>query len=116
MFLRCFCTGMMACFTVVQALGQFTSLNADGTVATLYINAYGNRDNIFVFNQTPQPKMGDLSLRFSESSELPESESEPDLFTFKWYRFDYDIQNFEEQPFYTDDDIETSQTGFTGRL
>jgi len=105
-FFRCFCVGMLACLPFIQAMGQLTARNYDGKERTLYINAYGNRDTIFVFNQTPQPKTGNLSLR--PASPESESESEPDLYTFKWYKFDYSAKNFEEQPFYTEDDAETT--------
>ena len=79
---------LTGCCTL-QALGQLTARNADGKAATLYTNVYGNHDSIFVFNQIPQPKTGNLSLQQSGLS------------TFKWYRFDYNVQDFEKQPFAT---------------
>lgn len=87
---------MMACFPSVQAVGQFTALNADGEVATQYANPYGTRDPIFVFNQMPQPKSGNLSLIILETSEEsePELDPEPDPYIFKWYRFDYSTREF----------------------
>ena len=110
-FFRWFCIGMMACLPFIQAMGQLTAHDTNGEAATLYTNTYGTRDPIFVFNQMPQPKTGNLSLQISEPSEPSESESEPDLYTFKWYKFDYNIQNFEEQPFFTEDEtVTTSQT------
>ena len=95
---RLFCTVMLMFFCIVQAWGQLTARNADGKEATLYTNTYGNRDTIFVFNQIPQAKTGNLSYRYSEPA------------TFKWYRFDYDARNFEKQPFVTIENAEaTSQ-------
>ena len=75
--------------SVVQTMGQLTARNADGKTATLYTNVYGNRDTIFVFNQTPQPKKGNLLLR------------QPVESTFNWYRFNYTNQKFENTPFAT---------------
>lgn len=77
-----FCSG-------VAALGQLTAHHADGKRATSYTNAYGNRDTIFIINQSPQPKKGNLSLRRSTES------------TFDWYRFNYATQKFEDVPFAT---------------
>ena len=72
--------GILACCSALQASGQLTARNTDGKEPTVYTNAYGNRDTIFVFNQ---PKTGNLSLRQSGQN------------TFKWYRFNYDTPNFE---------------------
>ena len=92
---------LMFCYTV-QTIGQLTARNTDGKEATLYTNAYGNRDTIFVFNQIPQPKTGNLSLQ------------QPGTNTFKWYRFDYDARDFEKLPFATIENAEvTSQNNLT---
>lgn len=72
-----------------QALGQLTARNADDKRATSYVNTYGNRDTIFVFNQMPQPRKGILSLQYSTES------------AFDWYRFNYADQKFEDEPFAT---------------
>jgi len=85
---------MLTVCSTIQVSGQLTARNTDGKVATMYANAYGNRDTIFVFNQTPQPKSGNLYLKLSELS------------TFKWYKFDYETKDFEEEPFFIDEDVE----------
>ena len=89
------CVSMLACCSVIHVSGQLTARNVDGKEPTLYTNAYGNRDTIFVFNH---PKTGNLSLQQAGQN------------TFKWYRFDYDATDFEPQPFYeVADAAETSQ-------
>ena len=94
--------GLLSSCIVFQATGQLTALNSDGKVAVFYLNGYGYRDTIFVFNQAPQPKTGDLSLLQDELS------------TFRWYRFDYDAQKFSEQPFYEIGNVtSTSRTNLT---
>jgi len=99
---RLFCMAILMFCCTAPAVGQLTARNADGKVATLYTNVYGNRDTIFVFNQTPQPKTGNLSFQHSEPT------------NFKWYRFDYDAQDFEKQPFATiEDATATSQNNLT---
>ena len=80
---RWFGVGLLAGCSILQATGQFTARNTDYKVATQYINAAGKHDTIFVFNQTPVKKMGNLSLRPSE------------LCTFKWYRFNDNNKKFE---------------------
>jgi len=116
MFFRYFYIGILSCLPFIQTIGQLTTRDYNGKVATLYTNAYGNRDTIFVFNQMPQQKTGNLSLRISvlpESfeSQDPDQDPEPTLYSFKWYKFDNTAKNFEENPFYIEDDAEsTSQT------
>ena len=79
-----FCIALLACCSVIQVTGQLTAHNTDGKEPTLYVNTYGFRDTIFVFNQ---PKTGNLSLQLSGQN------------TFQWYWFDYNTAAFEEQPF-----------------
>jgi len=86
---RLLCISVFLFCSMVHVLGQLTARNANGKTATLYTNTYGNRDTIFVFNQTPQPKKGNLSLR------------QPVESTFRWYRFNYAGQKFEDNPFAT---------------
>jgi gliding motility-associated-like protein len=85
-----------ACCSTQHAAAQLTARSADGKAATKYNNAYGVCDTIFVFNQTPQPKTGNLSLRQQGAS------------TFRWYRFDYNAERFERQPFTTDADVDAT--------
>jgi len=73
---------MLAYCSVLQVTGQFTARNADGKVATQYSYANGKCDTIFIFNQTPEKKNGNLSLQKSE------------LCTFKWYRFNDNDKKF----------------------
>jgi len=80
---RWFCAGMLACCSVLQVTGQFIARYANCDTVTSYINAKGTRDPIFIFNQTPAMKKGDLSLQQSE------------LCTFKWYRFNDNDKKFE---------------------
>ena len=94
---RLFCMAVLMVCCTVQALGQLTARNADGKAATLYTNAYGNRDTIFVFNQVPQPKTGNLSLQRSGTN------------TFRWYRFDYTARDFEKLPFATVENVAATQ-------
>jgi gliding motility-associated-like protein len=94
---RLFCIGILACCSLMPAMGQLTARNTDGKTITNYTNAYGNRDTIFVFNQTPQAKQGNLSLLQAGTN------------TFKWYRFDYSAQDFEKAAFATETGTATSQ-------
>jgi gliding motility-associated-like protein len=96
---RLFCIGMLACCSLTQAMGQLTAHNADGKTITVYANAYGNRDTIFVFNQLNQTPQGNLSLQQSGTN------------TFKWYQFDYSARDFAETPFATETGAATSQDG-----
>jgi len=64
----------------MQVTGQLTACDADHKTVTSYINAKGNPDTIFVYNQT---KTGELSLQ------------QPELCTFKWYRFNENNKIFE---------------------
>ena len=86
---RWFCAGMLACCSVMQVMGQLTSVfaspDADHKVATLYEYDNKKRDTIFVYNQT---KTGELSLQLADSFQL----TKPN--TFKWYRFDYSTREF----------------------
>jgi gliding motility-associated-like protein len=57
-------------WAVVPAAGQLTAPSADGRAPTNY--NYPKRDTIFIFNQFPNPKTGELSLTYRPLS------------TFKW--------------------------------
>ncbi|MDR1156165.1 MAG: gliding motility-associated C-terminal domain-containing protein [Bacteroidales bacterium] len=96
---RLFCIGVLFCCSLPQAMGQLTARNADGKTATTYTNASGNRDTIFVFNQTPQAKPGNLTLQ------------QPTTSTFNWYQYDETNKKFEDSPFYTESGTFTTQTG-----
>ena len=93
---RIFCFVVLYFCTAFQAIGQLTARNIseDCKVAVLYSYPNGQRDTIFVFNQDQGTKMGHLSLQQSEPS------------TFRWYKFDYDAKDFEEEPFHTDSEVE----------
>ena len=96
---KIFCIGVLTCCYTTQTMGQLTARFANGKVATeyTYINASNAHDTIFVFNE---PKTGDLSLQ------------QTGINTFKWYRFDYSVPGFEEQPFdVVTDASETSKAG-----
>ena len=88
------CVGVLLYCCMTQAVGQLTARNADGKATTLYTNGYGNRDTIFVFNQIPQAKTGNLSLQ------------QPGLNTYKWHRFNYNTKNFES--FFTTTNVATT--------
>ena len=77
---RWFFVGVLACCSVLQVTGQLTARSADRKTVTSYINAKGKPDTIFVYNQA---KTGELSLQ------------QPELCTFKWYRFNENDQTFE---------------------
>ncbi|MDR1667480.1 MAG: gliding motility-associated C-terminal domain-containing protein [Bacteroidales bacterium] len=66
----CVVAATIACWTAVPAAGQLTARYADGRVPTNY--NYPKRDTIFIFNQFPVAKTGDLSLYYRPLS------------TFKW--------------------------------
>ncbi len=87
---RIACICVLVCCSILQVMGQLTARGADGKTATLYTNTPGgNRDTIFVFNQMPQAKKGNLSLR------------QPVTSTFSWYRFNYVTKKFADTPFAT---------------
>ncbi len=70
-----------------QLMGQLTAHGADGKVATYYRNAQRNVfDTIFVFNQVPNAKKGNLNLKWPANSGDPS--------TFSWYRFNYTTKQF----------------------
>jgi gliding motility-associated-like protein len=72
------------------AHGQFKSPNVDGIKPTDYTNP--RQDTIFIFNQKPVEKKGHLSLEYH-----PVSAST----VYKWYRYNYQNNAFEDTPFET---------------
>ena len=85
------CVSLALSCAAIHVSGQLTARNWDGKEPTVYTNAYGNRDSIFVFNL---PKTGNLSLR------------QPGLNTYKWYRFNDAALEFE----FEDEIIDASET------
>ena len=67
---RCLCAVLSACCCVFQVAGQLTARGFDGKEATNYAYPNGNRDTIFVFNQTPNTKKGNLSLEYRPPSDI----------------------------------------------
>lgn len=91
---KALCVFLLSGCAISQVSGQLTARDADGKVATSYINTYGKRDTIFVFNQR---ETGSLSLQLSGTN------------TFKWYQFKENTRKFE--PFdanQVDVDVETT--------
>ena len=96
MFFRLLCIQLLICCCMARAEGQLTTRNANGKAATLYSNAKGVRDTIFAFNQTPQIRNGDLSLRQTGTN------------TFRWYEFDYTNKVFKSTPFFSESNVSVS--------
>ena len=69
--------------TGVQAFGQLTARKADGKVATSYFYNDGRRDTIFVFNQTPEPKKGNLSLEYRPNSMIDWTKKDPETSNYE---------------------------------
>ncbi|MDR3093634.1 MAG: gliding motility-associated C-terminal domain-containing protein [Bacteroidales bacterium] len=59
---------MIGCCLTVPVHGQLTARYSDGKVPTMY--NYPHRDTIFIFNQQPAPKKGDLSLQYRPASTI----------------------------------------------
>ena len=100
---RLFCICALSALPVAMAFGQLTAPVYNGKAPTLYRNANGVNDTIFVFNDG---QLGSLRLVFEEvedEEEEDEDEEDEKLYIFKWYKFDYDknVLKFEDQPFFT---------------
>ena len=85
--LRFICIIWIMCgVTCFRVAGQLTSHRKDGRTPTAYINAKQLHDTIFVFNQTPDVKKGDLSLQYSPPSTVNWERKAPGASDFKPYK------------------------------
>ena len=98
MFFRLFCVAILTFCCTIKVTGCLTARNHNGKIATMYDNEYGYRDSIFVFNK---PKKGNLNLLLQTS----------ETYTFKWYRFDYETQIFDEMPDVTETSLNDMDEG-----
>ncbi len=81
------CIGLLLCCgPTYRVLGQLTARNADGSAVTFYTNDRQTRDTIFVFNQTPQPKKGNLSLVYRPPSTITWTRKNPETSAFDFYK------------------------------
>ncbi len=77
---------MVSCGLASHVMGQLTARNTDGYALTSYTNVHNTNDTIFVFNQVPQKKKGNLSLEYRPPSTIAWAWQKPGATSFSAYK------------------------------